>query len=144
MYRCRLCRHKATASHDMCRTHAHCARGGQYWGAYCPICRDLWKRVRDVLNDPVDALEAWETLSKWVEGFVKNTRHRIRGQPIFANRNERFEYMDTAILMKNIAAIPELDSASQISSSIAVSVCRELPFCNFLSVLNVLYDIYRI
>ena len=123
MVRCALCRHKiSAASHDYCRSHALCARGSQYWGRFCTICSELWERARDLLRAPEDALFAWSLLRDWVEGFIRNSRNRVKGQPIFACRREKEEYDDLSVIMTNVAQIPALDDHLPVVDSSDVSI----------------------
>ena len=53
MKHCQTCRHVIRwcgASHDLCRTHAPCARGFQYYASDCDICERLWETAADVSN----------------------------------------------------------------------------------------------
>ena len=122
MLRCALCRHQiSAATHEYCRSHALCARGVQYWGRFCHVCGELWERARDLLRAPEDALFAWSLLRDWIDGFIKNSRNRVKGKPVFACRREKEEYDDMAVIMANVAQIPALDYASPIVDSSGVS-----------------------
>ena len=79
------------------------------------MCEELWERARDLLRDPKDALVAWYLLKEWVDGFIKNSRHRVKGRPIFVSKREKSEYDDLSVIMTNIAAIPALDDHSSDS-----------------------------
>ena len=149
MTRCGLCHHKIdVASHDLCHTHAQCARGFQYWGAYCPICAELWDRARDYLNDPEDAMQAFRDLKLWVDGFIKNSRNRVKGDPIFVSKREKEEFDDLAVVFANIAAIPALDCQPLEVVSSEVSFPSLIPFCcllclEFFMVLYVFIEFLR-
>ena len=123
MVRCALCRHViSAATHDYCRSHALCARGSQYWAEVCSVCSELWNRARDLLRSPEDALLAWSLLKDWVEGFIRNSRNREKGKPIFACAREKEEYDDLSVVMHNVAMIPALDSSSSDSDPSDVSI----------------------
>lgn len=110
MLRCRLCNHKINAdTHDRCRSHSPCSKEYRYWGSYCPVCRDLWERARNLLRDPEDAMQAFQLLRQWIEGFVKNSRKRKKGVSVFGSRREEKEYDDLKKMLGLIAEIPSLD-----------------------------------
>ena len=107
---CVLCWHKiSAATRDHCRSHALCARGAQYHSRFCHVCAELWDKARDLIKEPEDALRAWYLLKEWVDGFIKNSRNRVKGDPIFVSKREKEEYDDLAVVFANIAAIPALD-----------------------------------
>ena len=120
--RCVMCRHKiSAATHEHCRTHALCARGARYWSRYCHVCGELWERSRNLLRYPEDSLTAWCLLKDWIDGFIKNSRNRVKGQSVFISKRERVEYDDLNVILTNVAAIPSLDDHSSESCSAEVS-----------------------
>ena len=93
MSRCVDCNHPNNASsHDRCRGHADCARGGKYYAGFCGICHDLWGRARNYKEDPHDAKEAFDLLLPWVLGFGKNSRGRPTGEDFFEDVEEKLEF----------------------------------------------------
>ena len=89
--RCKTCnRESEDSTHPYCRAHSFCAAAGgaQYHAAPCYICQTLFDRASDGDN-PLDAIEAFEGLSKWIGGFRKNSRHREKGQDHFFEPLER-------------------------------------------------------
>ena len=112
---CRECRHSISDdSHDLCHSHAYCARGYQYYSVACATCEDLWERARD-LSDPEDAILAFNTLSKWIKGFRKNSRNRPKGQDHFLCPRERAQFEELFAMISNIKAIPKLDQRERQS-----------------------------
>ena len=75
------------------------------------MCSDLWERARGLLRAPEDALFAWSLLKEWVDGFIKNSRNRVKGKSIFACKKEREEYEDLNVIMTNVSQIPSLDDS---------------------------------
>ena len=103
---CRECHHPTSdETHDLCRSHAYCARGYQYHGAICATCEDLWERAQD-LSNPRDAVSAFKALSSWIKGFRKNSKFRPKGQDHFYDPEERVRFQDL------FAKIAKLRSAS--------------------------------
>ena len=74
------------------------------------------------IRDPEDALVAWSLLKEWVDGFIKNSRNRVKGKPVFASRREKEEFDDLHVVLSNIADIPALDVDSPDSYSSDVSL----------------------
>ena len=109
---CRECRHTITDfSHDLCHSHAYCARGGQYHAAVCYICCDLWQRAQDT-SDPEDAIAAFDMLTAWIAGFRKNSKGRRPGQDHFFDPREKARMSDLHVIVANLKAIPGLDLES--------------------------------
>ena len=79
-------------------------------------------RARDLLANPEDSLTAWVLLKEWVDGFIKNSRNRVKGQSVFISKREKAEYDDLNVIMTNVAAIPSLDDQSSDLDSAEVSV----------------------
>ena len=106
---CRECNHVITDhSHDLCHTHAYCARKGQYHAALCYVCCDLWHRAEDT-SDPSDAISAFETLSAWIAGFRKNSKGRRPGQDHFYDPHEKARLSEMHVIIANLKSIPGLD-----------------------------------
>ena len=106
---CRECNHPSSdTSHDLCRTHAYCARGSQYHGALCATCEDLWERAAD-LEDPEEAIPAFDALAEWIKGFRKNSRNRPKGQDHFYDPTERAAFQELYAKIAAIRMIPSLD-----------------------------------
>ena len=113
---CRQCHHATSdLSHDYCRTHAYCARDGQYLAAMCNTCDELWDRAKD-LDCPDDAVAAFQMLKEWVEGFRRNARARPRGVDHFFDPQERIAYDDLYAVHANLRLINRLDSSQQLRS----------------------------
>ena len=111
MKNCIVCHHlirMCGSSHDYCRSHAPCARGGQYYAAKCPTCEELWQTAADS-DSPSAAIEAFHSLRHWIRGFVKNSKAREPGKDIFVDPAERMDFLELEILIRNIADIPSLD-----------------------------------
>ena len=132
---CRECNHiTGDLTHELCRTHAYCARGWQYHGAICAVCDDLWARSKDVSN-PEDAIDAFDGLKEWIRGFSKNSRHRQPGQDHFYDQEERDTYQEVHAIHANLKAIAKMEKiSSQSETSHMVSIYYYLPEKNcFLS-----------
>ena len=109
---CRECGKQLDDSlHDLCRGHAYCAKGPQYFGAPCVICEDLWERSRD-LDHPDEAVEAFKILKVWVHGFRKNSRKRPKGMDHFHSQQERDDFQELNAIHTNLAAILASERAS--------------------------------
>ena len=100
--KCRECNHSTSdLSHDLCRSHAFCARGFQYYGAVCSTCDDLWYRARD-FSDSEDAIRALDLLSDWIRGFRKNSKGRPAGQDHFYDPREKIQLQELHALVANL------------------------------------------
>ena len=115
--------------HDLCRGHAYCARGPQYYGAPCVICEDLWERSRD-LDNPYDAMLAFSALKRWIVGFRKNSRHRPHGMGYFYSQAEKEEFQELGAKHKNLQDISS-DASSPLRSK--VSIWGVLEYFNYLA-----------
>ena len=118
-------------THELCRTHAFCARGSQYHGAICSVCDDLWQTAKD-LDNPDDAVIAWEGLKEWIRGFRKNSRHRTNGEDHFYDKDERIMFEETHALHANLKIITVLDAAASSSKQSSL-VSTIYPFVLILS-----------
>ena len=113
---CRHCHHATSdLSHEYCRSHAYCARDGQYHAALCSTCDELWERARD-LDFPDDAITAFQMLKEWIEGFRRNARARPKGVDHFFDPQERCAYDDLFAVQPNLRLIARMD-ASQLQQS---------------------------
>ena len=110
MKKCLTCNHKvdSNSSHDHCRSHAACVRGAQYTSNGCPICEDLWSKAGR-LEDPDEAVAAYDILSYWINGFSKNSRHRRPGEDIFVFADERLDMFELHVYARNLKTIKEWD-----------------------------------
>ena len=114
---CRQCHHQTTdISHEFCRTHAYCSREGQYLAALCNTCVELWERAQDIDN-PEDAVPAFQLLKAWIEGFRRNAKTRPRGVDHFFDPHEREAYEDLFAVHANLRIITQLDSSHQQQTS---------------------------
>ena len=114
---CRECNHPTEDSfHDLCRGHAYCARGPQYFSAPCAVCEDLWDRARD-LDRPQDAMAAFKALKYWIYGFRKNSRHRPKGLGHFYSEQERVDFQELNSIHANLQATADSDSHAASSKS---------------------------
>ena len=110
---CRHCHHPTTdLSHDFCRTHAYCNRDGQYHGALCTTCDELWERAQDIEN-PSDAVPAFQMLKSWIEGYRRNSKARPPGCDFFFDPQERSSYEDLFAVHANLRIIARMDSQQQ-------------------------------
>ena len=101
MSRCIECNHPNDAStHDKCRGHADCARGGKYYAGFCGICHGLWERSRNFAKDFADAKEAFDLLDPWVMGFLKNSKGRPSGEDFFSDPEEKKEFKRLKAVLK--------------------------------------------
>ena len=107
--------------HDLCRTHAYCAKGAQYYSVACVVCEELWERSRD-LDHPDDANIAFKTLKKWIWGFRKNSRNRPKGLSHFYSEKEKADFQDLNAMHTNLEDIASSDLDSISSSRGKVSV----------------------
>ena len=113
---CRHCHHPTLdTSHEFCRTHAYCARGGQYHGALCSTCDELWERARD-LDNPDDAVTAFLQLKSWIEGFRRNSKNRPPGSDHFYDPQERALYDDVFAIHANLRIISQMEALSKQDS----------------------------
>ena len=127
MSRCRDCHHLIDGtSHDLCRTHSFCAHGPQYFGGFCADCEELWTRARNYESDPRSACLAWDILRRWVQGFIKNSKNRERGQDAFADMTEKAEFYSLNKIFKQFPEVSSRDSPLSPSSSHRVSVTGHL------------------
>ena len=109
---CRECRKELDDRyHDLCRGHAYCARGPQYFGESCVVCEELWERSGN-LDDPEDAMAMFKILKRWVAGFRKNSRHRTEGMSHFYSAKERDAFQELVVIHANLEAIQESDKAA--------------------------------
>ena len=100
--KCRECKHSTSdLSHDLCRSHAFCAKGSQYFGALCSTCEDLWDRARD-FTDPQDSIAAFDALAGWIKGFRKNSKGRPPGQVHFYDPRERVRFQELHAMIANL------------------------------------------
>ena len=100
--KCRECKHSTSdLSHDLCRSHAFCAKGSQYYGAPCSTCEDLWDRSRD-FTDPEDAIASFDLLAGWIKGFRKNSKGRSPGQDHFFDPRERIRFQELHAMIANL------------------------------------------
>ena len=121
---CRKCGHdmdpKDFVFHDLCHTHAYCAKGAQYFGAACSVCEELWERSKD-LDSPEDAVIAFKALKGWIIGFRKNSRKRPAGMDHFFDLSEKADYQEWNSIHANLNAISQLDD-SQVESQSKVII----------------------
>ena len=119
---CRDCNHVIDdSSHIRCRTHAFCAQGPQYYGSYCPTCNDLWARACNYKENPADAVEAFDLLHLWIQGYARNSRNRAKGQDYFADQEERSEFAALNRVFNRASSAPPRDRRSRVTSSHRVS-----------------------
>ena len=112
---CRECRRPVEdLFHDLCRLHAYCAKGPQYFAAPCVICEDLWDRAKD-LDSPHAAMEAFKALKVWIAGFRKNSRNRPEGLGHFHSEQERADFQELNSIHANLQAIADSDIQSSSS-----------------------------
>ena len=97
--------------HDLCRGHSYCARGPQYFGAPCVVCEEVWERARD-LDEPQEAMRAFDALKEWIIGFRKNSRHRPKGMDHFYSKEERDAYQKLNAIHTNLKEIAKTDAAA--------------------------------
>ena len=91
---CLECHHAISdLSHPHCHSHAFCARGGQYHAWVCSLCQELWHTAAHA-EDPADAIEAYDVLTRWIRGFRKNSKGRPPGSDHFYDRREKFALQD--------------------------------------------------
>ena len=103
------CHHEIDdTSHDLCRSHAFCARGYLSYAAPCAVCEELWERSRDI-SDAEDSMLAFQALQEWVKGFRKNSRRRPKGESYFFDENEKSRYQDLLAIHHNLGDIQGLD-----------------------------------
>ena len=107
--------------HDMCRSHAECAKGIQYYARPCSVCQELWRRARD-LDHPEDAIVAFKVLKEWIHGFRKNSRHRSSGSDYFFCDRERDLFRELSILNANLEDISASDRDSIPAAQPRVSI----------------------
>ena len=71
---CRECKQPTSdLTHDLCRSHSYCSRQGQYHGAVCGTCEELWYHAQDEVKVD-DAKVAFFALKGWIEGFRKTRK----------------------------------------------------------------------
>ena len=97
--------------HDLCRGHSYCARGPQYFAAPCVVCEEVWERARD-LDEPQEAMRAFDSLKAWIVGFRKNSRNRLKGMDHFYSREERDAYQELNVIHTNLKEIAKADAAA--------------------------------
>ena len=118
---CRKCGHDMDPGdfifHDLCHTHAYCARGAQYYGAACAICEELWERSND-LDSPEDAIIAFTSLKKWIIGFRKNSRKRPAGMGHFFDSEEKNKFQEMNSIHANLKLISKMDNSPTGSLSL--------------------------
>ena len=120
--KCRECNHLIEGrSHDLCRSHSFCAQGPQYFGAYCPVCVDLWTSAKDYKENPAEASLAFDLLRKWIYGFARNSRNREKGQDYFADPEEKEDFLLLTQVFNRAPSAPPRDRRSSASSSHRVS-----------------------
>ena len=123
---CLECHHRITdTTHQLCRSHAYCARGPQYYKGFCTVCDDLWYRARGYEEYPLDAAIAWELLQRWVLGFRKNSKLREKGQHYFFDAKEYAEFSE-------LGAIHGALKESGRGAFYAWSPSKEVSICNLL------------
>ena len=115
---CRVCHHKIDlGSHDLCHTHAYCAKGPQYFASPCPVCHDLWSRANN-LRAPAGAFVAFYELEDWIYGFRKNSRNRPKGTSFFFDPEEKEAFYSLQERIEELREIPEQvlpDSSHSVS-----------------------------
>ena len=84
--------------HDLCRGHAYCARGPQYYAEACVVCEELWERAGNI-SDPEGAIAIFKVLKRWIAGFRKNSRRRA--------------YQELTAIHANLRAIAKSDSSTK-------------------------------
>ena len=126
-------------THDLCRTHAYCSKNGQYHGAMCAICDDLWEQAKDT-EVPEEAMSAFHNLSTWIKGFRKNSRNRPRGQDHFFDSKERIEFQELHAIHANLQWIAASDSSQPSQRPPMVSSAS---FLYVLCPLSVCFLIYK-
>ena len=138
---CREC-HRPVGDilHDLCHTHAYCARRPQYYSVPCVICEELWERARD-LDRPEDAMVAFKALKKWIWGFRKNSRHRPKGLGHFYSEKEKSEFQELNAIHSNLEDIASSDRESFSSSRGKVSVILYKVFPVFLCLKMVIVNL---
>ena len=97
--------------HDLCRGHAFCARGYQYFAEPCVICEEVWERARD-LDEPEDAVKAFKALKYWIIGFRENSRHRPKGQDHFYSQAERDAFQDLNAMHANLEDVSHVGESA--------------------------------
>ena len=107
-----MCQHSIDdSSHDLCHTHAYCAKEGKYYAAICATCEDLWYRSKD-FDDPEDAIVAFDALTAWIRGFRRNSKGRPAGQDYFYDPHERAQFQELHAMVANLRAVPDLDASA--------------------------------
>ena len=112
--------------HDLCRGHAYCARGYQYFARPCVICEEVWERARD-FDEPEDAVRAFKALKYWIYGFRKNSRHRPKGQDHFYSQDERDAFQELNAMHANLQDISRMEphvSKPKVSVRCSGSLCN--------------------
>ena len=62
------------------------------------------------MEDPQDAIQAFDALTTWVRGFRRNSRGRQEGQDYFFSARERANFEELHAMIANIRDIPELQA----------------------------------
>ena len=104
MKKCLVCKHtidRCGASHAHCRSHAPCARGWRYLASECSVCNQLFESANNI-EDIDAAVSSYLQLRLWIQGFVKNSRKRPRGIPVFVDMADREELESIEVVIRNL------------------------------------------
>ena len=116
---CRTCRRDSDdRTHDYCRAHSFCNEfgGARYLAGPCYVCQELFEKASD-FSDPDAAAHAFAALTKWIDGFRKNSKNRSKGQDYFVDSTERAAYEQLFSVHARHPALRRRDTSLPASGS---------------------------